>query len=61
MKIKGVQTIAEYKETQKKYIEKWIDKNFQTGAVTWTMHGTNAIKITDKSGATMVVPLSEIN
>lgn len=61
MKIKGAKTIAEYKEMQKKKIQEWIDNNFVEGAVTWEMNGANAIKVTDGTGDSMIVPLSEIN
>lgn len=61
MKIKGAKTIAEYKEMQKKNIQEWIDHNFIEGAVTWEMDGPNAIKVTDKTGDSMVVQLNEIN
>lgn len=50
MKIKGETTIAAYQEKKKKKIEAWIDKNF-----------VDAVKITDGTGDTMIVPLSEIN
>lgn len=61
MKISGARTIAEYKELQAENIKQWIDKNFVEGAVTWEMNGANAIKITDGTGDSMIVPLSEIN
>lgn len=61
MKIKGAKTIAEYKEMQKKNIQEWIDHNFIEGAVTWEMDGPNTIKVTDKTGDSMVVQLNEIN
>ena len=61
MKNKGAQTIAEYKEMQKDHIQKWIDDNFVQGAVTWEMNGANAIKVTDKTGDSMIIPLSEID
>ena len=61
MKISGAKTIAEYKEIQAKKIQKWIDENFFEGSVEWEMSGANAIKVTDKTGDSMVVQLSEIN
>ena len=61
MKIKGETTIAAYQEKKKKKIEAWIEKNFVEGAVTWKMDGANEVKITDGTGDTMIVPLSEIN
>lgn len=61
MKIYGAKTIAEYKEIQAQKIQKWIDSNFVKGAVTWDMDGANAIKVTDKTGDSMIVTLSEID
>lgn len=61
MRIKGAKTIAEYKKMQNEKIQEWIDNNFIEGAVTWEMNGANAIKVTDGTGDSMIVPLSEIN
>ena len=61
MKISGAKTIAEYKEIRNKKIQKWIDDNFVEGAVEWEMNGANAIKVTDKTGDSMVVQLDEID
>lgn len=61
MKIKGAETIAEYKEIQKQIIQKWIDRNFVEGAVTWEMVSPSTIKVTDKTGDSMIVSLTEIN
>lgn len=61
MKISGAKTIAEYKEIRDKKIQKWIDDNFVEGAVEWKMNGANAIKVTDKTGDSMVVQLDEID
>ena len=61
MKISGVKTIAEYKEIRTKKIQKWIDDNFFKGAVEWEMDGANAIKVTDRTGDSMVVQLAEID
>lgn len=61
MKISGAKTIAEYKEIRDKKIQKWIDDNFVEGAVEWEMNGANAIKITDKTGDSMVVQLKDID
>lgn len=60
MTIKGVRTIAEYKQIQRRKIQQWIDDNFIEGSVTWTMHGVNAIKITDTTGDNMTISLDEI-
>lgn len=61
MKISGAKTIAEYKEIRDKKIQKWIDDNFVEGAVEWEMNGANAIKVTDKTGDSMVVQLDVID
>ena len=58
MTIKGACTIAEYKQIQQ--IQQWIDDNFIEGSVTWTMHGANAIEITDTIGDSMTISLDEI-
>lgn len=60
MRISGAKTIAEYKEIQAQKIQKWIDDNFVSGSVKWEMSGANAIKVTDKTGDSMVVQLNEI-
>lgn len=60
MVIKGAKTIAEYKQIQAEKIQKWIDSNFFEGSVVWEMNGANAIKVTDKTGDSMVVSLDEI-
>ena len=52
MKISGAKTIAEYKEIRAKKIE---------GSVKWEFDGANAIKVTDKTGDSMLVQLSEID
>lgn len=61
MKISGAKTIVEYKEIRDKKIQQWIDDNFAEGAVEWEMNGANAIKVTDKTGDSMVVQLDEID
>lgn len=61
MKISGAKTIAEYKQMQAEKIQNWIDSNFVDGAVTWEMDGANAIKITDRTGDSMIVQLAEID
>ena len=60
MTIKGTRTIAEYKEIQKKRIQKWIDDRFFKGSVTWEMSGASHIEITDKTGDSMTISLDEI-
>jgi hypothetical protein len=61
MVIKGAKTIAEYRQIQAKKIQNWIGSNFVDGSVTWEMDGANAIKVTDKTGDSMVVQLTEID
>lgn len=61
MVIKGAKTIAEYRQIQAKKIQNWIGSNFVEGSVTWEMDGANAIKVTDKTGDSMVVQLTEID
>lgn len=61
MRISGAKNIAEYKEIQAQKIQKWIDDNFVEGSVTWKFEGANVIKVTDKTGDSMVVQLSEID
>lgn len=61
MRIKGCKTIAEYKEKQKVKIQEWINDHFFEGSVTWEMNGANAIKVTDKTGDSMIVQLEKIN
>lgn len=61
MKISGAKTIAEYKQMQAEKIQNWIDSNFVDGAVTWEMDGVNAIKVTDRTGNSMIVQLAEID
>lgn len=60
MTIKGAQTISEYKEIQKNRIQKWVDDRFITGSVTWKMDGALHIKITDKTGDSIIISLDEI-
>lgn len=61
MKISGAKTIAEYKEIRDEKIQKWIDDNFVKGSVSWEMNGANAIKVTDRTGDSMVVQLEDID
>ena len=60
MVIKGARTIAEYRQIQAEKIQDWIDSNFVEGSVTWEMNGANAIKVTDRTGDSMVVLLDKI-
>lgn len=61
MKISGAKTIAEYKKIRAEKIQKWINDNFVQGAVEWEMDGANAIKVTDRTGDSMIVQLTEID
>ena len=60
MTIKGARTIAEYKDMQKTRIQKWVDDRFITGSVTWEMSRASHIKITDKTGESIIISLDEI-
>lgn len=61
MIIKGAKTIAEFKQRQDDLIQNWIDENFVSGAVTWEREGALNIRITDKTGDSMLIPLDNIN
>lgn len=61
MVIKGAKTIAEFKQRQDEIIQNWIDANFMPGAVTWEHEGAFNIRITDKTGDSMLIPLADIN
>ena len=60
MTIKGARTISEYKEIQKNRIQKWVEDRFISGSVTWEMDGASHIKITDKTGDSIIISLDEI-
>ncbi len=60
MIIKGARTISEYKEIQKNRIQKWVDDRFISGSVTWEMDGASHIKITVKTGDSIIFSLDEI-
>lgn len=60
MIIKCARTISEYKEIQKNRIQKWVDDRFISGSVTWEMDGASHIKITDKTGDSIIISLDEI-
>lgn len=60
MIIKGARTIFEYKEIQKNRIQKWVDDRFISGSVTWEMDGASHIKITDKTGDSIIISLDKI-
>lgn len=61
MRIYGAKTIEEFKEIRDSKIEAWIDSNFERGAVTWEYVSASKIKITDKTGDTMILNLDEID
>lgn len=61
MVIKGAKTIAEFKQRQDDLIQNWIDENFVSEAVTWEREGALNIRITDKTGDSMLIPLDNIN
>ena len=61
MVIRGAKTIAEFKQRQDEIIQNCIDANFMPGAVTWEHEGALNIRITDKTGDSMLIPLADIN
>ena len=61
MKIFGAKTIKEYKKIRAMKIQKWIDDNFVQGAIEWEMDGSNAIKVTDRTGDSLIIPLDAID
>lgn len=61
MRIKGAATIAEYKKMQHEQIQSWIDRTFVADSVTWEMEGALNIRVTDKTGDSMVIALQDIN
>lgn len=61
MRIKGAKTIEEYRQMQSERIQRWIDNNFIEDSVTWEMDGALNIRITDKTGDSMVIALQDIN
>lgn len=60
MKISGAKTIAEYKAMRKEHIEKFVDDNFIERTVEWQMYGENAIKLSDQSGDSIIIPFTDI-
>lgn len=61
MRITGAATIAEYKKMQHEQIQNWIDRTFVENSVTWKMEGALNIRVTDKTGDSMVIALQDIN
>ena len=60
MIIKNAKTIQEYKQIRNEKIQKWIDANFESGNVTWELVSPEEIKVTDKTGDSMTIHLTEI-
>lgn len=60
MIIKNAKTINEYKKIRNEKIQRWIDSNFEEGCVTWEMVSPEEIKVTDKTGDSMTIHLTEI-
>lgn len=58
MGIKGAKTVEEFKKMQK--IEQWINKNFVKGSVTWKLVNDAEFEVTDKTGDTMTMAISDI-
>lgn len=58
MGIKGAKTIEEFKKMQK--IEQWVNENFNKGAVTWKLVNDSEFEVTDKTGDTMTMSISDI-
>lgn len=61
MRIKGAATIEEYKKMQHEQIQNWIDKTFVKDSVTWQMEGALNIRVTDKTGDSIIIALQDIN
>jgi hypothetical protein len=61
MRIKGARTIEEYRQMQREHVQRWIDQNFVEGSVAWEFDGSLNVRVTDKTGDSMIVPLQDIN
>lgn len=61
MRIKGARTIEEYRQMQREHVQRWIDQNFVEGSVTWEFDGSLNVRVTDKTGDSIIVPLQDIN
>lgn len=59
MSIKGCKTIAEYKAIRQKRVELWFSSNFEPGFSTYEIIG-NVVRVTDYTGDSIEVSLSEI-
>ena len=60
MVIKTAKTVAEYKKIRDERIQSWIDARFEKGCVTWELINPDEVKITDQTGDSMTVSISEI-
>lgn len=56
----SVKTVAEYKNIRDVRIQSWIDARFENGCVTWELISPDEVKITDQTGDSMTVSVSEI-
>lgn len=56
----SVKTVAEYKNIRDERIQSWIDVRFENGCVTWELISPDEVKITDQTGDSMTVSVSEI-
>ena len=56
----SVKTVAEYKNIRDERIQSWIDARFEKGCVTWELISPDEVKITDQTGDSMTVSVSEI-
>lgn len=61
MIIKGARTIEEYKKMQHEQIQNWIDKTFVKDSVIWQMEGALNIRVTDKTGDSIIIALQDID
>lgn len=59
MIIKGCKTIKEYKALRKHFVDLWYQTNFDSGTTYYDIVG-NYVKVTDYTGDSVKVPLSEI-
>ena len=56
----SAKTVAEYKKIRDERIQSWIDARFENGCVTWELISPDEVKITDQTGDSMTVSVSEI-
>ena len=56
----SVKTVAEYKNIRDERIQSWIDARLENGCVTWELISPDEVKITDQTGDSMTVSVSEI-